>query len=531
MPFPDAGNGPYRVLRAFSAGAVRRFDEARAAPRVATETRLALVAGEAVGTAFGREHGLTGREDLRTWRQLPIRDGEAYRPWLDRIADGEPSVLTRAPVRMLVETSGTTGRSKWLPVTDAWAASVAEAQRLWVLGLLRDDEGLASGAALSVVSAAEHARSPGGLPIGSNTGRMFRAQPWWVRWRAPVPYLVYTLPDPELRAYVVLRHALAHDVRSWTTANPSTLLAYLRRFQAWEADLAADLADGTLCHGPAASMSPADRKRYGAGMKRARLAGDGSLPWALRRLNCWTGGPAPFFVRRLPEAFGREIPVREVGISASEGFFAVPVDDGDPVAWLGGHVLELLDGDTPLWPWEAEVGREYRLLLSTEAGLYRYDIGDVVEVTGWLDGLPRLRFVRKVGNLLNSVGERVTEAQIAAAAASAFPRARHVSATLRWAEVPQLRVAVCEDVEGGGGAGADPDEADPGLAFDRALSHLNVEYESKRSSGRLGPPLVRRVPEARFVAWRAARVAAGASDAQVKDPIVLPPERWEELVG
>lgn len=499
-------------MRALSLGPIRRLEAAMADPEGAFRARLAALAAGAVGTAFGKEHGLTGGEDLAAWRALPVRDGEAFRPWLDRVAAGEPAVLTRAPVRSLLETSGTTGRPKWLPVTEPWAAIVAEAQRLWVLGLLRDDEQLAGGAALSVVSPAVHATAPGGLPVGANTGRMFLAQPWWVRWRAPVPYRVYTLPDPEIRAYAVLRHALARDVRSWTTANPSTILAYLRRFRAWREDLAADLADGSLRRGPAAALGPAEQRHFGAGAGRARL-GEG-LPWRLRRINCWTGGPAPFFVRRLPEALGAEVPVREVGITASEGYFAVPVDDGDPVLWPG-HLVELFDGDTALWPWEAELGREYRLVISTEAGLYRYDLGDLVAVTGWLGRLPRMHFLRKAGNVLNSVGERVTEAQVAAAAAEAFPTATGVSATLAWGEIPCLKVATTA-------SGGD---------FDAALRRLNVEYEQKRATGRLGPPRVIVVPEARFTAWKAAKVAAGAPDSQVKDPVVLSPERWEELVG
>lgn len=512
MPFPDAGHGPYRVMRAFGLGAVRALEAGIVDARAAQEARLRVLAAGAAGTRFGQEHGITGAEDLAAWRNVPIRTHAELLPWLDRVAAGEPGVLTREPVRMLLETSGTTGRAKWLPVTDTWARSVADAQRLWVLGLLRDDEGLAAGKALSVVSAAEHARSPGGLAIGSNTGRMFQAQPWWVRWRAPVPYEVYCIEDAELKAYAVLRHALGQDVRSWTTANPSTILAYLRRMRASWADLQADAADGTLAHGPAAALSPADRKVLGKGLRRFRLGDD--LPWTLRRINCWMGGPAPFFVERVRAAFPG-VPIREVGVTASEGFFAIPVDDGDPIAWLGGHLLEFVDDDGAHWPWEVEVGREYRLVISTEAGLYRYDLGDVVRITGFAGRAPRMVFLRKAGNVLNTVGERVTESQVAEAARVAFPASAAVSATVEWAEVPRLRLAVTA----------------PGGDFDAALRALNVEYDQKRASGRIGPPEVRVIEEARFVAWRAARVAAGAADAQVKDPVVLTPERWQELIG
>ncbi|MFN7144888.1 MAG: GH3 auxin-responsive promoter family protein, partial [Myxococcota bacterium] len=210
--YPPSGNGPYRLLRALNGRAVDAFERSCAAPEEAQRGRLARLLAGARGTAFAGEHGLTGDEDLDTFRaKVPIRTHAELAGRLDRVAAGEARVLTQEPARSLLETSGTTGRPKWLPVTDSWARGVADAQKLWVLALLRDDEGLSKGKALSVVSPAEHTRSPGGLPVGSNTGRMFLAQPWWVRWRAPVPYAAYCVEDPAVRAYTILRHALGQQ--------------------------------------------------------------------------------------------------------------------------------------------------------------------------------------------------------------------------------------------------------------------------------------------------------------------------------
>lgn len=212
------------------------------------------------------------------------------------------------------------------------------------------------------------------------------------------------------------------------------------------------------------------------------------------------------------------MPVREVGVTASEGYFAIPVDEGAPVAWLAGHVLEFVDdAGAAHMAWEVETGREYRLVVSTEAGLYRYDLGDVVLVVGWYGGAPRIVFLRKVGNVLNAMGEKVTEDQVVAAARVAFPSATGVSVSLQWAEIPVLRVAL----EGEGDL----------AAFDRALRGANVEYDGRRESGRMGEPTVRHVPVGTFAAWREARVRQGAPDAQVKDPIVLDAPRWDELVS
>jgi hypothetical protein len=527
VTFPPDGHGPYRLLRGVHARVVQSFDSACARPEETQATRLAAVLGQVTGTVVGRAHGLDPSMGLAAFRDaVPVRPHAGWSDWLDRVAAGEPGVMTRDPVRMLLETSGTTGRPKWLPVTDAWARSVGEAQSLWILGMLRDDGRLAGGRALSIVSPAVHGTSPGGLPVGANTGRMFLAQPWWVRLRAPVPYAVYGVADPDLRAYAILRHALAAPVRSWTTANPSTILAYCRHMARWWDALSADCAEGTLRHGPAAGLTASERRALGAWPGRFPRARLPSVPrpaavWDLCRVSCWKGGSASFFLSRLPEALGADVPVREAGVNASEGSFAVPVDDDGPVAWLGGHLLEFLDDDGHArWAWEVEEGRTYRLVVTTEAGLLRYDMGDVVRVTGWCGRAPRLAFVRRAGNVLNATGEKLTEDQLVAAVRVAMPAVAGFVCSLGWAERPWVRVAVEGDV----------DVSRAAAVLDRALRDRNVEYDAKRETDRLGTPEVVRVPAGAFAAWKGARVRAGAPEAQVKDPVVWESPRWDAFV-
>ena len=122
--FPDHGHGPYRLLRAFSGRARVAFEQGCADPAGSQRARLARILGAMDGTAFARDHGLRADMDVDALRAaVPVRTHAELAPYLDRVAAGEPRVLTRAPVRMLLETSGTTGRPKWLPVTDAWARS------------------------------------------------------------------------------------------------------------------------------------------------------------------------------------------------------------------------------------------------------------------------------------------------------------------------------------------------------------------------------------------------------------------------
>jgi len=528
------GNGPYRLLRAGRERLVRRFEASLDDPRGAQRERLEVMLRQARGTAFGLAHDLDRVRTLDDWRAaVPIRGHAELRPWLDRIASGEQGVLTRERVSMLLETSGTTGRPKHLPVTPTWSTTCREAQSLWVLGMVRDHEAVTKGQALTIVSPKQHARSPGGLSIGSNTGRMHAAQPWYVRGRYPVPTDVFAWQPSALRLYGILRFALQARITSITTANPSTLLLLARKLEAWREPLSQDLRDGTLKHGPAAALGRRQRLRLAPRLRRRPVPTDWrpARLWPLALVNCWKGGPARYFVDQLPAALGAEVPVREVGISASEGFFALPLDDGwsGGVLWTLGHIMEFVGDDgAPRWAWELEVGERVRLVISTEAGLYRYDLADELEVVGMVGRTPQLRFVGKAGRYLNSTGEKVAAGQVseavrrAARAVSAAPVG--FTARVRLAEVPVFELAV---------EGLAVERLAPfAEAVENALMELNIEYASKRSSGRLGALELRAVPAGTYGRFRAARVASGAPEGQVKDPVLAVDEaEWLRVLA
>ncbi len=97
---------------------------------------------------------------------------------------------------------------------------------------------------------------------------------------------------------------------------------------------------------------------------------------------------------------------REYGYGASEGLFTIPLRDETSagVLVIHGIFFEFLPEATPVAPdaptrlaHELEVGQHYQLVLTTAAGLYRYCLGDLVEVNGFLGQAPQVTFLRKVG--------------------------------------------------------------------------------------------------------------------------------------
>ncbi|MFT5684908.1 MAG: hypothetical protein ACI8RZ_005853 [Myxococcota bacterium] len=524
------GNGPYRLLRAFGDGLVQRLLTSLHDPRAAQERRLQAILAQSKGTRFAKVNGLESVRTLADFRAaVPVRTYGELADWFDAVSAGERRVLTSDRVTQLLETSGTTGRPKHLPVTAPWAKVVSEAQQLWVMAMVRDHEAASRGKALTLVSPAAHHVSPGGLSIGSNTGRMHLAQPWWVRLRYPVPYPVFCLTDSNIRLYTILRFALQSDISTLTTANPSTVLLLCRSLLAWQEELAGDMRDGTLRRGPAASLDAAVRRKLERKLKRATPPTDwrpGKI-WPLAVVNCWKGGPARYFVQRLPEALGADVPIREVGVTASEGYFAIPLGDDWPggVLWTEGHLLEFIDDAGGVrWSWELEVGAQYRMIISTTAGLYRYDLQDVIEVVGFCENTPVIRFVSKAGRFLNALGEKVSEEQVSLAIRDAAVQLKvaPVGFTVRliMGDIPRFALAV-EGVV---------DVSALAEAFDTHLRRHNIEYDGKRGSARLDPPTATTLPPGTYLRFRQHRVSAGAPEGQVKDPIVaMSAEEWARI--
>jgi hypothetical protein len=180
---------------------------------------------------------------------------------------------------------------------------------------------------------------------------------------------------------------------------------------------------------------------------------------------------------------------------------SIPVDDGTPTGILDvvGNFYEFVPADqiesdrpSALRSHEVEIGREYFILLTNSAGLYRYNIGDLVRVAGFQGQAPIIEFLNKGMHISSLAGEKLTERQ-AVLCVENVCRERHIRIdnfvlAPQWDDPPYYLM----HVEHNGETGWDPDLLAEWL--EAALCRHNCEYESKRKSGRLGRIRVSTLP-------------------------------------
>jgi hypothetical protein len=525
--------------------AADRFDAATRHPERTQTDKLLEIVHRNARTEYGRRYGFDSVRSIKDFqRNVPPTEYDMLEPYIDRVRSGEPGVLTSERPSMFATSSGTTGRAKYIPVTPAYLREYSHAVHVHTYRLFADFPDLLQGQALVPSSSDVEGRTSAGIPFGAISGYLTRTQPALIRRFYVLPYALSNVKDVDAKYYLTLRAAIDADVRLIVMPNPSSLTLLAEKLDAFAEELIADIRSGRVNakfepHATAAGVKLPARAnpRRAADLAHVLSSSGRLLPrdvWPnLRAISCWKGGTMPLYLRRLPELYG-DCPVRDLGYMASEGRGGTPLVNSGAAGVLSitSHFFEFVPEDQVDRPdpefhtcEQLEANQQYYVYFTTSGGLYRYHINDVVRVVDFYRNTPVIQFVRKGQGISSVTGEKLTESQVTAALLEALEQEsvtlEHFTACVSLGDRPAYAFYV-------EGAGSEAIEKLRRFArnVDRALCANNSEYEAKRVSQRLGPPVVRRVASGSYQALRQQRVAAGAPEAQVKIPQLSPNLRF-----
>ncbi|MCE7902443.1 MAG: hypothetical protein DYH20_07240 [Gammaproteobacteria bacterium PRO9] len=557
------------TLHAAGRFALRRFQRGLPVARSVNAGELRNILARNAATDFGRQHDfasvLASADPLGAFRKrVPLATYEDLMPYVERIKHGEESVLTSDPVHMLAGSSGTTGSPKRIPRTRR-----AQRHHLSLVVLAEQaviDRDIAGAReprrGINLMSlAASPAPEASAVPIlaGPNAGmaRLQRLIP--LLWCAPAA--VYAVADSATALYLQALSALKEaDALYIETPFAPQITGWFALMEQHHQQLLNDLATGTLA--PHLALTPAERTAIGSTLtpdpgRAAQVAehfaagSQGIIPrlWPdLRYLRTVTSGSFALSLPRLRWLTGPELPIHSGCHSSSEGIIGINLRaDGstDYVLAIGTAFFEFIPlsyadaRQPPIHDLAAlEVGRDYELVITSSAGLYRYRLGDVIRITGWVGEAPTFQFCYRRGTLLNLVGEKTSEQHTARAL---------VASLRRWLEVPDpvKDYTVAGHVGDGCGrytfyvelddriSAPSRDLTQPIAWLDEALGHENPYY---LSSGRqpcwLAAPDLKLLRSGAFdalLALQAAR-AAPVTSTQLKVPrTITTPEQLQLL--
>jgi len=496
---------------------------------------------------FATDHGLTSVQDVAGLRRcLPVAKYELFQPYIDALRKGDSSALLGPENQLMMFTlsSGTTAESKFIPVTQHFYEDYRRGWQTWGIAAYDDHPALRRLRMMQIVSDYDRFRSECNIPCGNISGLAAFMQKRIVRSMYTLPYAITRVPTPEAKYYTALRLAIADpEVGMVTTANPSTLVHLARMADERSDELIKDIFDGGLSErveipvGVRESMSRRLAQRNpGRARQLERLRNEHGrlLPqhfWShLQLLAVWTGGSCAAYLPTLREYFGMT-PVRDHGLSASEGRMTLPLEDEtcDGVLDVSSHFFEFIPEEqygqadpVVLEAHELQRDHNYYILLTTASGLYRYDICDVVRCVDFLGTTPVLRFLHKGAHISNITGEKLAESQVVDAVRSVLGRMNHrvefFTLVPVWGNPPCYHLLLEEHETPRDGRLLEMERL-----LDERLCETNCEYHEKRATGRLAEP---RVASMRNGSWtefaRMRQSRLGGSIEQYKHPCLIP---------
>ena len=498
-------------------------------PRKAQEALLRRILVTNANTHFGARHNFRQIGVPGAYRRaVPVKTYEDLRKYVEvQDRTGEPYLTADRPV-YYHRTSGTLGSAKDIPVTSAGLTRVRENQQLFAYSVARGTRAF-EGRVLGITGQAVEGLMPSGVPYGSASGLLYKRMSKLVRRKYVLPPEVADIADYDLRYFATTAFALAErNVTGIGTANPSTLVRILDLIQSEPEALIDAVREGRLPPGadlPGEITLTPDRSRAREleGLLEAKGVLDYAAIWPnLKGIMTWTGGSCGVPLRRLADSIPAGTSIIELGYIASEFQGTINIDAAENVCVptlldnffefvereareAGGRDFLLLD--------ELEEGGEYYVFVTTQDGLYRYDMNDIVRVTRMINATPCLEFVQKGKGVTSITGEKLYEKQVLDTVMAATVRLG-VSPTFFVMLADQEAAAYTLYLEA---SGREPYQAS-GLAnaVDRGLREANIEYDGKRGSGRLSPVEIKRLRPGTGEEFRADRVAAGQRDSQFK---------------
>lgn len=359
---------------------VDAFERALADPETAQRERLFAYVSANRETAFGRQHDFVSIKSVADYQQaVPLCSYEELDPWIQRIADGEDEVLTAEPVLAFEETSGSGGRSKWIPYPASLKSEFERAFFLWASAIQQQYPEAFAGKSYWSLSPPVKAKgkTSGGLSIGLEND------------------LAYF--SPETGAMLASTMAVSPDIAGLT--DPEA-------FFEQTIDQLEACQDLTLI----SVWSPVFFLRLDEVLRRRGKGGTWKKRWPrLALLSCWTDAQSAMWIPEIQERLG-EVPIQGKGLLSTEGVVSIPWKTGcAPVLTLTCHFYEFIDvvsGEVKL-AHQVEAEKSYEVVLTTGGGLYRYRTGDIVLV----EQGAQMRFQGRSGRVSDMAGEKLTELQ------------------------------------------------------------------------------------------------------------------------
>lgn len=309
---------------------------------------------DAATTQFGKDHdfiSINNHEDFV--KRVPVRDYEDLKPYVERVVAGEEDILWKGKPVYFAKTSGTTSGAKYIPITKESMPTHVEAARNAIL-LYIHETGNAKfvDGKMIFLQGSPILETQNGIQLGRLSGIVAHYVPKYLQKNRMPSLETNCIEDWETKVNAIVEETLPENM-TIISGIPSWVQMYFERLQE----------------------------------KTGKKVGD-----IFKNFNLFIFGGVNYepYRAKFESLIGRKVDSIEL-YPASEGFFAYQDKQGEKGMLLqlkSGIFYEFIKADDffnenpkRITIKDVEVDVNYVMLISTNAGLWGYNIGDTIQFT------------------------------------------------------------------------------------------------------------------------------------------------------
>ncbi|MXN92566.1 hypothetical protein GR160_15160 [Flavobacterium sp. Sd200] len=309
---------------------------------------------QAKNTEFGKDHGFESIQSYSDFAaKVPVRDYEGLKPYVDRVVHGEANILWPGKPLYFAKTSGTTSGAKYIPLTKESMPYHIQAARNAILSYIHETgkADFVDGKMIFLQGSPELTEK-NGVKLGRLSGIVAHYVPAYLQKNRMPSWETNIIDDWETKVDAIVEETYNEDM-SIISGIPSWVQMYFEKLQ----------------------------------QKEGKKVGD-----IFKNFNLFIYGGVNYepYRAKFENLIGRRVDSIEL-FPASEGFFAYQDSQKEKGMLLlldAGIFYEFIKADEFFTDsphrytiGEVELGVNYVLIISTNAGLWGYNIGDTVQFT------------------------------------------------------------------------------------------------------------------------------------------------------
>ncbi|MBZ0327498.1 MAG: GH3 auxin-responsive promoter family protein [Altibacter sp.] len=391
----------------FAKVVVARTQKWASQPELTQQRVFASLIALAKETQFGKDHYF---ESIKTFQdfanQVPVRDYEALKPYVEKVVNGEANILWPGKPLYFAKTSGTTSGAKYIPLTKASLPYHMTAARDAILFYIHETgkSDFVDGKMI-FLQGSPKLEEKHGIQLGRLSGIVAHYVPGYLQKNRLPSFKTNCIEDWETKVDAIVDETIGENM-TVISGIPSWVQMYFERLQ------------------------EASGKRVGELFQNFKLFIYGGVNFEPYRA-------------KFDALIGRKVDSIEL-FPASEGFFAFQDKQSEKGMLLllnSGIFYEFIEADrffetTPprVTIGEVKTGVNYVMIISTNAGLWAYNVGDTIQFTH--TNPYRIIVSGRIKHFISAFGEHVIGKEVEQAMQEAM--AMHKFSISEFTVAPQM---------------------------------------------------------------------------------------------